>query len=130
MFNVAESLPAYTTTSAFEDRAIVSINTTDHAVLKANYEKIFTQQWTSKQAELKDKLAVTSYTIINYEGSVIREGAGNRTGTQRGGFKIALNDAAGVQQAYIWMRGSGTEPVFRVLADCEGQQSSDGIVVA
>ncbi len=120
LFNVAESLPAYTTTSAFEDRAIVSIKTTDHAVLKANYEKILIRQWISKQAELQEKLGVTSYTIINYEGSAIREGAGNRTGTQRGGFKIALNDASGVQQAYIWMRGSGTEPVFRVLADVKG----------
>jgi phosphoglucomutase len=27
---------------------------------------------------------------------------------------------AGHPKAYIWMRGSGTEPVFRVMADAAG----------
>ncbi|MDX9702147.1 MAG: hypothetical protein RBU23_03780 [Candidatus Auribacterota bacterium] len=120
LFNVAESLPTYITTSAFEDRAIVSIRTTDHARLKARYEAVLAHQWNSKKAELNEKLGVTTYKILNYEGSTVREGAGARTGTQSGGLKVSLEDNTGTQRAFIWMRGSGTEPVFRVLADVQG----------
>lgn len=122
LFQVAESLPAYTSTSAFEDRAIVAIKTDDHAQLKARYEAVFSDQWPRKKDELRDKLGITSYTVINYEGTEAREGMGSefRTGLQRGGFKILLRNESGNDVAFIWMRGSGTEPVFRVLADVSG----------
>jgi len=38
----------------------------------------------------------------------------------KGGLKICFNDGAGKARASIWMRGSATEPVFRVIADAEG----------
>jgi phosphoglucomutase len=39
----------------------------------------------------------------------------------RGGLKLHFLNGAGLPVAAIWMRGSGTEPVFRVMADAEGQ---------
>ena len=124
LINVIKSMPSYVTTSAFESRAIVSIKTDDHAVLKANYEKVLTQELVEHKEELNKMLGITSYRIVNYEGSIIREGAGNRTAEERGGLKILFSDNKGKEVGFIWMRGSGTEPVFRVLADVKGTDES------
>ncbi|MCL2192083.1 MAG: hypothetical protein FWB78_01645, partial [Treponema sp.] len=37
--------------------------------------------------------------------------------------KICFLDAGGKAVASIWMRGSATEPVFRILADAEGSRA-------
>ena len=50
-------------------------------------------------------------------GSSIR---GKRT---KGGLKILFKDKHGIEKGFIWMRGSGTEPVFRVMADIEGENN-------
>jgi phosphomannomutase len=72
---------------------------------------------------LKKKLGIETWRVINYEGIQERVGLGPeyRTGDQRGGFKIIFKDEKGLAVAFIWMRGSGTEPVFRVLADLRGE---------
>jgi phosphomannomutase len=59
---------------------------------------------------------------FNYEGTESRKGTGPafRSGAEKGGLKIVFYDENGSPAAFIWMRGSGTEPVFRVLADCRG----------
>jgi phosphoglucomutase len=41
-----------------------------------------------------------------------------------GGLKIALIDASGTEAGFLWMRGSGTEPVFRIMADVRGGDQS------
>jgi len=44
----------------------------------------------------------------------------------RGGLKIEFTGKSKLsgkekeKTAFIWMRGSGTEPVFRIMADAEG----------
>jgi len=43
-----------------------------------------------------------------------------RSGSETGGLKIVFYDSDGKAAAFIWMRGSGTEPVFRILADSLG----------
>jgi phosphomannomutase len=76
-----------------------------------------------RQKEIcKKQVWIHSFSEINYEGTNERHGFGKtyRSGKERGGFKILFKDAKGQQIAFIWMRGSGTEPVFRVLADVEG----------
>ncbi len=122
LYHVVDSLPSFTTTSAFEEKAKVSITTTDHAKLKANYEKIFLAEWDQKKDLLSDKFGISSYSIINYEGIFSKQGIGSsfRSGLERGGFKVLFSDENGIEKSFIWMRGSGTEPVFRVLADVEG----------
>jgi phosphomannomutase len=66
---------------------------------------------------------IVSWREINYEGTgeVAGFGPGFRTGSERGGLKIIFSDQAGRDTDFIWMRGSGTEPVFRVLADSVGK---------
>ena len=46
-----------------------------------------------------------------------------RSGLEKGGLKIIFSNKEGLDTDYIWMRGSGTEPVFRVLADCMGKNT-------
>ena len=38
----------------------------------------------------------------------------------KGGLKIIFKNGAGENLAYMWMRGSGTEPVFRIMCDVKG----------
>ncbi|MCK4543838.1 MAG: hypothetical protein KAU17_16520, partial [Spirochaetales bacterium] len=65
---------------------------------------------------------ITGWKEMNYEGTRAKEGVGSqfRSGEERGGLKILFHDSQGRDCAYIWMRGSGTEPVFRILADVKG----------
>jgi phosphoglucomutase len=40
-------------------------------------------------------------------------------------LRIVFSDKDGRERAFLWMRGSGTEPVFRVMADVEGGSEAD-----
>ncbi|MBN2509941.1 MAG: hypothetical protein JXB03_06680 [Spirochaetales bacterium] len=117
--DVLSTLPAYTTTDAFSELAKMQINTTDHGLLKQRYEKLLIESVKPFPDVLYREFGALHYEFINYEGTCTRRGAGNRTNEQRGGFKILIKQGApsGKAIAYVWMRGSGTEPVFRVMAD-------------
>lgn len=119
---VLAALPAWTTTSAYEDRALLRIRSRNHGELKRRYEEIFTEEWERRRQELSSSYGIRSWREINYEGLEAREGGGPvvRSGAQTGGLKIVFADAEGSDCAFIWMRGSGTEPVFRVLVDVRG----------
>ncbi|MBB6481070.1 phosphoglucomutase [Spirochaeta isovalerica] len=120
--DIIKTLPVYTTTSAFEDQAIMRIKTESHGELKKRYEENFPREWESRRSELNKRLGITSWEEINNEGIHSRTGVGPqyRSGAEKGGLKILFRNKAGDAVSYIWMRGSGTEPVFRVLADVKG----------
>jgi phosphoglucomutase len=117
-----DSLPRYVTTEVNDPRAIVDIKVNDHVRFKEAYEEIFLAEWDARRTELAEELGVDTWEEINYEGMSEIHGFGKsyRRGKQRGGLKILFKDSLGRKLAFIWMRGSGTEPVFRVLADVEG----------
>jgi phosphomannomutase len=117
--DVIKTIPKYITTSAYEDRAILKITSESHAVLKKNYEDHFLKEWELKKDELKEKFDIISWEEINTEGleEVSGMGPDTRSGVETGGLKILLKDSKENSSAYLWMRGSGTEPVFRVLVD-------------
>ena len=116
------SLPSYATTNAFEPEAKLRINTTDHALLKKRWEEIFLRQWEEKREYLNNRFGFFSWEEINYEGSDEKHGFGSdyRSGREKGGLKILFKNRKGLPVGFIWMRGSGTEPVFRILADYRG----------
>ncbi len=121
------SLPPFVTTSAYEPEAIMRIRTSDHALLKKNYEKVFTAAWAARRSEFEAKYGIVSFREINTEGTEEKWGFGPkyRSGKEKGGFKIQFyvkEEGRERPAAYIWLRGSGTEPVFRVLADVEGDR--------
>lgn len=119
--DVLASLPPWSTTSAYEEEAVMKISTLDHSRLKAAFEARFPREWESRKTRLAS-WGITSWREINYEGTEAKEGVGPafRSGAEKGGLKILLEDKKGGAQAFLWMRGSGTEPVFRVMAEIRG----------
>ncbi len=121
--DVIHSLPAYTTTSAFEGRALMQIVTGDHGLLKNRYEEIFAREWEERKDRLAASLGIVSWEEWNQEGTASRQGVGPgfRGPRARGGLTIRFKDGDDQVLGFIWMRGSGTEPVFRVMADWKGR---------
>lgn len=118
----AASLPAFTTTPSSAPRAVMTVKTRDHAALKAEWERIFRRQWSLHKDELRRKYGFTRWTEFNNEGGESRRGMGAeyRSGAESGGLKIVFSDSRGEDAGFLWMRGSGTEPVFRVMAEIRG----------
>ncbi len=120
-------LPQFRTTATDDALAKMKIGCTDHGVLKLNYEEVFQKEWEAKKAELAARFGITSWKEINTVGTESCEGTGAeaRKAGVKGGLKILFSDKDGKDIAFIWMRGSGTEPVFRILADIESANLED-----
>jgi phosphoglucomutase len=120
-------LPQFQTTGAYEDRAVLRIRTTDHRALKKRYEDLFLRNWPRIGLILHQKFGITSWEEIQYEGTHERRGFGPayRTGDHRGGLKILLKNDRERVLGFFWMRGSGTEPVFRIMAEIESIDPAD-----
>ncbi len=122
-----EELPQFKTTSTDDALAKMKISCTDHGILKLCYEDVFQKEWEAKKTELAEKFGITSWREINTIGTESYEGVGaeaRKTGV-KGGLKILFSNREGKDIAFIWMRGSGTEPVFRILADIESSNPED-----
>jgi len=124
--DILETLPEYTSTSAYEDRAIMHIKSLNQSKLKLAFEDQFLAEWNEKRKELSAKWGIESWEELNTEGLDEKEGFGPemRTGEEKGGLKILFRNSDKEAVSYIWMRGSGTEPVFRVLADVKGRDKA------
>ncbi len=125
LLSLVRSLPAYHTTGAYEERAILRISSQDHGKLKAAYEEIFPEAFEERKGWLSDNWAIESYRIVNYEGTREFPGPGNRSGDERGGFKVELLGDQGKPIGFVWMRGSKTEPAFRIMADLATSRRED-----
>lgn len=110
-----KSLPTFVTTNATEERAILRLQTSDYRALKAQYEKKLPKCFEEKKAEL-GSYGIKSWKEFQTEGIVERCESGNG---DKGGLKICFYLEDGTCVAYIWMRPSGTEPLFRILADVD-----------
>lgn len=120
--DVLASLPRYTTTSVFEDRAALRVRTRDHAALKDAYEAVWRRAEAAVIAKLAERLGPLAVRTLASAGSAERELAGSFGGSGSGGLKLRFDDSEGKAAAFLWMRGSGTEPVFRVMAEVRGDE--------
>ncbi|THB65520.1 MAG: hypothetical protein D6B26_03750, partial [Spirochaetaceae bacterium] len=122
-----ETLPVFQTTGAYEERAVRKNTCPNHAALKSAYEKLFEQFWQTRKMELKSRFNVHSFKWINTEGTVVRHGIGpqNRSGDESGGMTIQLLNDMGKPIGFFWMRGSKTEPVFRLMVDIKSDNPED-----
>lgn len=118
--DVMTTLPAFVTTSVFEKDAMLRITTADHAELKRNFQSVFVSEWEKRKAELGAKYGFATWRAISNNGTAETVGIADFGVSGKGGLKIQFLDAAGIPAGFIWMRGSGTEPVFRILADVRG----------
>jgi phosphomannomutase len=125
--SIMATLPRFTTLSAYEPAALLKIRTEDHGMLKARYEAVFLREWSRRREELSRRFDIVSWEVLNHEGIQERRGMGGnfRSGNQRGGLTVLLKDSGGTGRAFLWMRGSGTEPVFRILVDMEGSDPAN-----
>jgi phosphoglucomutase len=121
--DIVRSLPRFATTSVFEKRAALSVRETDHAALKARYARVFLREWEERLPELRRRFGVASWQAFASRGE--RESDVGENFGSAGGLRIVLQDREGRPRAFLWMRGSGTESVFRVMADIEGGKPED-----
>ncbi len=119
------TLPRFTTTETGDELAKMQIKTANHGTLKERYEKIFLSEWEEKKGYLKEQAGITSWEEINYMQTDAVKGTGSSARGSRvtGGLKILFRGPDGIEKGFIWMRGSGTEPIFRVMADIEGENN-------
>ena len=123
--DILESLPVYTTTGVSEPRAILKVKNTDHAALKSAFQKVFEADWENKKAELKKKYGISDYEAVITNGTKETRDVKDYSLSGKGGLKIIFKDDAGSSLAFIWMRGSGTEPVFRIMCDVKGDNAEE-----
>ena len=117
--DIIASLPAYTTTGVSEKRALMNIQDKNHAELKRRFQSIFTQEWPEKKEKLRT-YGIESWEVAATVGTkeIMNPEDFGVSGT--GGLKIIFKDGQNKKNAFMWMRGSGTEPVFRILCDVRG----------
>lgn len=119
---IVQTLPIFHTIETDDPRAKMRVGRVAHRDLKSAYESLLPHRLTPIIQRLEAYYtAPVDYRVINYEQTETKEGVGNRSGNEQGGLRLVFCDASGIDRASVWMRGSGTEPVFRVLADCEGE---------
>jgi len=120
--DIITSLPPFFTTAAYNSDAIMRIKSDDHIILKDRYQDIFLRQWEEKKDELKRRFNLYGWEAIAYNGTAEKRGLTRFGEAGKGGLKVLFFDNKGKETAFIWMRGSATEPVFRIMA--EGMESS------
>lgn len=122
--DVIATLPKYATTSVYESEAMLAIKTADHATLKRAFQRIFARDWELRRGELRDRFGIASWTAIANNGINETVGIEDFGVSGMGGLKILFSGPDGNAVSFIWMRGSGTERVFRILADARGDDVS------
>jgi phosphoglucomutase len=118
--DVIASLPAFVSTGTYSPEALLQVKTTDHGLLKSRYQRIFLREWEERKESLRSRYGVTGWEAAAYTGMEEQRGITDFSAAGRGGLKISFVNQEGRATACIWMRGSATEPVFRVMADVEG----------
>ena len=116
--DILESLPKYTTTGVSEPRAVLKVPSLDHAELKRNFQKKFEADW--EKNPLRKKYGLESYRIAITNGTKERYDVADWGESGKGGLKVVFYNDKKEPVAFIWMRGSGTEPVFRIMCDVRG----------
>ena len=121
--DILKTLPPFTTTPASAERALMHIETLSHGDLKTAWEAVFHRQWSLYSKALQETYGFADWIEVNNEGTVSRTGVGDamRSGAKKGGLKVVFRDVHGEDAGFIWMRGSGTEPVFRVMSEIRGE---------
>lgn len=123
--DIIASLPEWASTSVFETRAALKVASADKAALKARYRNVFLREWESRRGDLGRRYGISSWRAFASDGSGERDCSGDFAVSGSGGLRIVFESAAGGAVAFIWMRGSGTEPVFRIMADVDGGSGPD-----
>ncbi len=131
LVDIMETLPSYTTTGVSEDRALLHITTRDHTKLKQNFQKVFLEDWANKKIDIKNTFGFYSWEADATVGTKEHRNITDFGLSGTGGLKVRFMDKNNDTIASMWMRGSGTESVFRVMADVkDGSEQIEKELVA
>ena len=111
------TLPQWATTSVFETRAALRISSSDKSALKTAYAEIFVSEWKEKKADLARFYDIASWKAFASIGTREVDLGQDFRESGAGGLRIVFLSEDGEALAHLWMRGSGTEAVFRIEAD-------------
>ncbi|MGP1440503.1 MAG: phosphoglucomutase [Treponema sp.] len=125
--DIVASLPCYSTTPVASERAILRCKIEDYKAFRTAFQKVFLSEWQGKCEDLKKSYGILSYRAFGYVGKETVELTDDFSLTDRGGFKIIFYGENDERKAFIWMRASGTEPVFRIMADVKDAGEDDEI---
>jgi phosphoglucomutase len=117
---VLATLPRYATTGVSEERAKLRIAAEDPAALKAAFQREFEAYWAAEREALRRDFGFASYAALATNGTKETPCGADYAASGSGGLKIRFCGEDGEARAFMWMRGSGTEAVFRVLCDAKG----------
>ncbi|MDR0558096.1 MAG: phosphatidylglycerol lysyltransferase [Treponema sp.] len=117
--DIIKTLPFFVSTGGYTQDALLKVKSADHAILKERYQKIFSRDWENKKEHLYKQYGIVAWKAACYNGVEERCDIKNFGEAGRGGLKILFIDDQDARVASLWMRGSGTEPVFRIMADAE-----------
>ena len=155
--DIMATLPLWSTTSVFEERAMLRVASTNHAELKAAYQKVFLREWEQQKAALRERFGIESWRALATNGIFEKDVSSDFAQAGKGGLRIVFSGHTGrlaahghnplrftttvepttaeagrvghddscKDIAFLWMRGSGTEPVLRIMADIDGGSSED-----
>lgn len=116
--DIAETLPAWTTTSVFETRAALTIKHKPPVELKQQFFLKLPQFCKTVENILASQFSSITYDVLQSSGMMeLPITAQNEIG--RGGLKLLLKSGT-APVGFIWMRESGTEPLFRIMVDIQG----------
>lgn len=122
--DILDSFPLYTTTGVSEKRAVLHIKTGDHALLKKRFQSLFEKSFSSDSEGLVKKYGITGWKCCITNGTKEKKGVCDFGKSGKGGLKILFYENGSKEaSSFIWMRGSGTEPVFRIMCDVKGKNS-------
>jgi len=125
--DIVASLPCYSTTPVASERAILRCKIEDYKVFRTAFQKVFLSEWQGKCEDLRKSYGILSYRAFGYVGKETVELTDDFSLTDRGGFKVIFYGENDERKAFIWMRASGTEPVFRIMADVKDAGEDDEI---
>lgn len=115
------SLPKYTSTETQMERALLEIKTKDAKLLKEKYQQVFLKSWEERKAKLAQKYGIAYYKVFGTIGTEEFSCEKDFAKSGSGGLKILFYASNNEAIAFIWMRGSKTEPVLRIMADIKGE---------
>jgi len=118
--DITASLPKVFTTATSAPESKLLVTTSDQALLKRRYQNIFEKEWDEKKELLRQRWGITTWEARACIGTEELRNLSDFGGAQSGGLKIVfMAGSPEKESAFIWMRGSKTEPVFRIMADAE-----------
>ena len=123
--DVVMSLPHYSTTPVASQRAILRCKIEDYKAFRQKFQKIFLNEWQKRCENLKTTYGIIFYKAFVYVGKDTIEVTNDFSAVCKGGFKIIFYGENDKKIAFIWMRASGTEPVFRIMADIKESSEED-----